>query len=77
MNPLDICNRNVENNYGGAQDSLNSDIIFVKNGHPVITKVDKSASIKRGERPPIVDPTSMRPLYEIAKLDMSSSKLNP
>lgn len=40
-------NRNISS-YGGSDDTMNSDIIFVRNGHPVITKVEKSASVKRG-----------------------------
>ncbi len=34
-------------------------------------------SVKTGERLPDTDPMRMKPLYEIAKLDINKTKLDP
>ena len=46
LSPLN--RENYRSSFTASDDTMNSDIIFVKNGHPVITKVEKSASVKRG-----------------------------
>lgn len=57
-------------------DATQSDIIFVKEGVPAMGKYSKPV-VKTGERLPDTDPLRMKPLYEIAKLDIHKTKLNP